>query len=99
MTRARFFVIEAAGPIALTGLSLSVVMLSDNRWARLVAMSVWLGLSLVGVARASHRYRLWISHERRCLGYCVNCGYDLRGSVGQCPECGHLDERRDWSEL
>ena len=33
----------------------------------------------------------WMRHPqrqpRKHVGYCVNCGYDLRGSAGRCPEC------------
>ncbi|MCX5660287.1 MAG: hypothetical protein NTW19_11275 [Planctomycetota bacterium] len=27
-------------------------------------------------------------HRQRWRGRCSNCGYDLRGSAGDCPECG-----------
>jgi hypothetical protein len=27
-------------------------------------------------------------HRRRRHGQCLQCGYDLRGSAGACPECG-----------
>ena len=40
------------------------------------------GLLLTGVRRAQR-------HRRRIRNnQCLNCGYDLRGSPGGCPECG-----------
>ena len=40
-------------------------------------------VALLGALGATRRYR-----KRRRTGLCINCGYDLRASVGRCPECG-----------
>lgn len=32
--------------------------------------------------------RFWIRRQRTRMGYCVNCGFDLRETPAKCPECG-----------
>jgi hypothetical protein len=36
----------------------------------------------------------WMLHPhrrpRRLFNQCTECGYDLRGSIDRCPECGHM---------
>ena len=32
--------------------------------------------------------RKWRRNRRLAMGHCGECGYDLRGSTGGCPECG-----------
>lgn len=55
--------------------------------------AVWVGLYVVlwltdlpGEARRGYLQRK--AEQRRRLGLCQNCGYDLRASEGRCPECG-----------
>ena len=40
------------------------------------------GRGLIDDARAQRQ------RARQRRGLCIHCGYDLRGSPGQCPECG-----------
>lgn len=53
-----------------------------------LSISVWLVLLISGVpvAFAALRWRRTINARLR--GCCRKCGYDLRGSGGDCPECG-----------
>src|SRR5206468_2813438 len=59
-----------------------------ERWCTFVGVPSWavmlLPLLIVG-SWARSRARL---HRRRRRGWCLNCGYDLRGGGGVCPECG-----------
>ncbi len=55
-----------------------------------VSIPLWIPTGVAGVLF------LWSWEPRRRrrerLGLCLACGYDLRGSTDQCPECGHESE-------
>ncbi len=44
---------------------------------------------------ASGARRKRIMRRRAARGLCLHCGYDLRGSIGRCPECGSPDRQSD----
>jgi hypothetical protein len=50
----------------------------------------WIALTLaimpVAVPFCVRQFR---RHRRRRRRLCIQCGYDLRGVPGRCPECGH----------
>jgi hypothetical protein len=47
-----------------------------------LALVIFLPLPVVSLYRGQRRRRL------SRIGKCAKCGYDLRASVGRCPECG-----------
>lgn len=52
----------------------------------------WLAFVVVFAVAPAIRLRQFIlerrRRQRRLLGQCVQCAYDLRGSGARCPECG-----------
>lgn len=55
-------------------------------WQWKVTISDWLLLLLLSIAPLA-RYVIHCRNLAR-IGLCDSCGYDLRASIGQCPECG-----------
>ncbi len=53
-----------------------------------VTVPIYLLVILTGVYPAYLLTPLHRRRKRKKLGLCVACGYDLRGSVERCPECG-----------
>ena len=55
-----------------------------------VIMPLWIPTILFG-SLFSYWYALPLHrrYKRTKLGLFLKCGYDLRGSKGRCPECGH----------
>jgi hypothetical protein len=62
-------------------------------------------LATIGLIAAAIGVGVWVirdgnandDYKRRMLSgqpVCRNCGYDLRGGVERCPECGTLWHRR-----
>jgi outer membrane protein assembly factor BamB len=49
----------------------------------------WFVAAVLGVAPMAWVTGLWRDRRRRHpRGHCRDCGYDLRGITGRCPECG-----------
>jgi len=54
-------------------------------WPSFLACMVFYGTLTFSFAAG---IRTLVRRRRRKRGKCTRCGYDLRGSAGQCPECG-----------
>ena len=48
----------------------------------------WSLLTLAATTSALLIFLCIRSLRRARRGFCLSCGYDLRGSTGTCPECG-----------
>ncbi len=69
---------------------------NDNSLAlSYVIVPLWIPTAIFGLlflsCRPLHFHR---RRKRKKLGLCVKCGYDLRGSLDRCPECGGAFEKQ-----
>jgi hypothetical protein len=55
-----------------------------------IFLPLWSLCALFSIVPLLDFARIAKTYRRRQLGLCRHCGYDLRGSPSQCPECGAL---------
>jgi len=51
--------------------------------------------TIVFGALPARQLMAWRRRIRRPTGVCSSCGYDLRASLGRCPECGALPAEQE----
>jgi hypothetical protein len=59
-------------------------LITNAYWGWGIHLSFWIPFLFVAIPTA---FLFW--HDRRILGYCLKCDYNLTGNIsGVCPECG-----------
>jgi hypothetical protein len=71
----------------------SVVSDRHGCHTRVLLVPDWFLVLLTSVFPLYYTYGKLRRHRR--VGLCANCGYDLRGTPDQCPECGSKTKRED----
>jgi hypothetical protein len=61
---------------------------SARTTSRGVSVPCWVPVGVSAVLPAVVLRRRWRGHRRRRTQCCPDCGYDLRATPNQCPECG-----------
>ena len=57
----------------------------------------WLMVLIMSLLTLAAVYIRRRSHLSRAAGLCPSCGYDLRATPDQCPECGAEPKKNRWS--
>jgi hypothetical protein len=58
-----------------------------------ISLPHWLFVVFSAILPAAWLIRMRRQRRRLRDGLCERCGYDLRGTPGQCPECGDVNTR------
>ena len=63
---------------------------SGMRSARRISIPYWFLFCMLSIPTAIVIIRMYRNRGQHSAQRCENCGYDLRASSGNCPECGQL---------